>query len=136
MKIRSRARIKRKARIEIIPMIDTMFFLLVFFMIAALSMAVFRGMPVNLPQTETGQKDIKVSVFVTLSKEGKIYYNKQAASLSELASLLKADADANPDLLVILNADKEVTHGQVMEVIDHIKLLAIKRFAVATSPKR
>ena len=50
-----------KARIEIIPMIDVIFFLLVFFMVSTLSMTINRGLPVNLPKATTSQKDLRES---------------------------------------------------------------------------
>ena len=92
MKIRSFKKQPKKARIEIIPMIDTMFFLLVFFMIATLSMSVMRGMPVNLPKAEASKSDLKDDISVTLSKDGYVYFNKQEIKRAELPTLLLAEA--------------------------------------------
>ena len=132
MKIRSFAKTKKKARIEIIPMIDTMFFLLVFFMIATLSMTVMRGMQVNLPKADAVKKDIKENLSVTISKDGKIYFNKKETSIPELRGALVAEVSANPDTMVIINADEEVLHGKVVEVMDAIKLTAVTILAIAT----
>ena len=63
----------KKARIEIIPMIDTIFFLLVFFMISTLSMARYSGLPVNLPKAATGQQPASESVAVTITSDGKVF---------------------------------------------------------------
>ncbi|OGW03912.1 MAG: hypothetical protein A2889_01610, partial [Nitrospinae bacterium RIFCSPLOWO2_01_FULL_39_10] len=117
------------------PMIDTMFFLLVFFMIATLSMTIMRGVPVNLPKSESGKNDIKDNASITVSKDGKLYYDKKEIQINELRSLLKRDAAGNPDMLVILNADEDATHGKVVELIDEVKLAGISRFAIATKPK-
>lgn len=135
MHIRSFIKTKKKARIEIIPMIDTMFFLLVFFMIATLSMTVMRGMPVNLPKAEAVKKDLKEDVFVTISKEGKVYLDKKVVGIPELRGILVGKAYANPDTLVIVNADEEVMHGRVVEIMDEIKLSGITRLAIATKEK-
>ena len=135
MKIRSFIKPRKKARIEIIPMIDTMFFLLVFFMIATLSMTIMRGVPVNLPKSESGKNDIKDNASITVSKDGKLYYDKKEIQINELRSLLKRDAAGNPDMLVILNADEDTTHGKVVELIDEVKLSGISKFAIATKPK-
>jgi len=135
MKIRSFIKPRKKARIEIIPMIDTMFFLLVFFMIATLSMTIMRGVPVNLPKSESGKNDIKDNASITVSKDGKLYYDKREIQINELRSLLKRDAAGNPDMLVILNADEDTTHGKVVELIDEVKLSGISKFAIATKPK-
>ncbi|MBI5875206.1 MAG: biopolymer transporter ExbD [Deltaproteobacteria bacterium] len=136
MKIRSFAKTKKKARIEIIPMIDTMFFLLVFFMIATLSMTVMRGMQVNLPKADAVKKDIKENLSVTISKDGKIYFNnKKETSIPELRGALVAEVSANPDTMVIINADEEVLHGKVVEVMDEIKLSGVTKLAIATKQK-
>jgi len=63
-------RIIKKARIEIIPMIDTMFFLLVFFMVATLSMTVQQGLSVNLPHAVTARDEVRRTVTLTLTKDG------------------------------------------------------------------
>jgi biopolymer transport protein ExbD len=63
----------KRARIEIIPMIDTIFFLLVFFMISTLSMARYSGLPVNLPKAATGQQPASESAAVTIAGDGKVY---------------------------------------------------------------
>ncbi|MBI3398891.1 MAG: biopolymer transporter ExbD [Deltaproteobacteria bacterium] len=117
-------------------MIDTMFFLLVFFMIATLSMTVMRGMQVNLPKADAVKKDIKENLSVTISKGGKIYFNnKKETSISELQGALVAEVSANPDTMVIINADEEVLHGKVVEVMDEIKLSGVTRLAIATKQK-
>lgn len=136
MRLRSLKR-KKKARIEIIPMIDTMFFLLVFFMVATMSMTVMRGLPVSLPKSESAKKDdLKNSHSVTLMKDGWIYLDKALIQKDELFAALKRDASSNPDALVIINADEDVSHGKVVEVMDTVKLAGITRLAIATKPKK
>ena len=73
---------KKKARIEIIPMIDTMFFLLVFFMIATLAMTLQRGMPVNLPAASSTTDKVKEHVSLTLTEDGTLYFNKESDCLA------------------------------------------------------
>ena len=125
----------RKARIEIVPMIDTIFFLLVFFMIATLSMSKQQGLPVNLPRAATGEREIRENVTLTLTQEERLYYNKKEIALSQLGPQLKADLQGNPKLLVIINADTDVLHGRVVEVMDEVKGLGVSRMAIATKLK-
>ena len=125
----------RKARIEIVPMIDTIFFLLVFFMIATLSMSKQQGLPVNLPRAATGEREIRENVTLTLTQEERLYYNKKEIALSQLGPQLKADLQGNPKLLVIINADTDVLHGRVVEVMDEVKGLGASRMAIATQWK-
>jgi biopolymer transport protein ExbD len=126
----------RKARIEIVPMIDTIFFLLVFFMIATLSMTKQQGLPVNLPRAATAEREIRENVTLTITREGRLYYNKQEIALERLGSALKGDLGENPRLLVIINADTDVTHGKVVEVMDQVKAAGASRMAIATKLKR
>ena len=125
---------KKTARIEIIPMIDTMFFLLVFFMIATLSMTLQHGMPVNLPTAESTTKNPPEEVSLTLTKNGSLYYNKEPISLQDLEVRLTRlrQEDADPSLLI--NADEQVPHGRVIKVMDLIRLSGITSMGIATKP--
>lgn len=127
---------RKKARIEIIPMIDTMFFLLVFFMVATMSMTVMRGLPVNLPQGKSGDnKQVSETRSVTVTPYGGVYLDKKPVSLEDLVQTLSAEAETEPDPLVVINADESVSHGKVVEVMDAVKLAGIKRLAIATKPR-
>jgi biopolymer transport protein ExbD len=125
----------KKARIEIIPMIDTIFFLLVFFMISTLSMAQYRGMPVNLPKAASGQQAATESVTVTISRENQIFLDKQAVDKTTLGDLLRTQLVKNPELLVVINADDGVEHGRVVEVMDIARSANAARMAIAVKPK-
>ncbi len=127
---------KKKARIEIIPMIDTMFFLLVFFMIATLAMTLQRGMPVNLPTAASTTEKVREQVSLTLTEEGILYYNKEPIALDELQPRLSAVLQTDPEPTVVINADEQITHGRVIEVMDHVRLSGISNMAIATKPKK
>lgn len=126
---------KKKARIEIIPMIDTMFFLLVFFMIATLAMTIQRGMPVNLPTASSTTDKVKEEVLLTLTEDGTLYFNKEQITLDDLETRLLVVRESDPDPTVVINADKQISHGRVIEVMDHVRLSGISKMAIATKPK-
>ncbi len=128
--------VKKNPRIEIIPMIDTMFFLLVFFMIATLAMTIQHGMPVSLPTAESSTDKIAEHVSLTLTREGLLYYNKEAITLQELEMRLAnlRQSSSNPSLLI--NADEQVPHGRVIKVMDLIRLSGITSMAIATKPSQ
>jgi biopolymer transport protein ExbD len=130
-----RRRIK-KARIEIIPMIDTIFFLLVFFMISTLSMAQYRGMPVNLPKAASGQQAPAESAAITIDSQGRLFLDKQPIEKTTLGDLLRQQLAQNADLLVVINADDGVEHGRVVEVMDIARTANIARMAIAVKPKQ
>jgi biopolymer transport protein ExbD len=125
---------KKKARIEIIPMIDTMFFLLVFFMIATLSMTLQRGMPVNLPEAESSTDKVQEEVSLSITKDGTIFFNKEPITLDRLQSRLADTQQRDPDPSIIINADESVQHGLVIQVMDKVRLSGITSMNIATKP--
>ena len=125
----------KKARIEIIPMIDTIFFLLGFFMISTLSMAQYRGMPVNLPKAASGQQAPAESAAITIDKESRIFLNKEEVDQAGVGDLLRQHVEQNSDVLVIINADDGVEHGRVVEVMDIARGANVARMAIAVKPK-
>jgi len=125
---------KKKPRIEIIPMIDTMFFLLVFFMIATLSMTIQHGMPVSLPTAESSIDSLDEHVSLTLTQEGTLYYNKEVITLQELERRLINLRQTSSDPSLLINADEQVPHGQVIKVMDLIRLSGITSMSIATQP--
>jgi len=125
----------KKARIEIIPMIDTIFFLLVFFMISTLSMTQFKGMPVNLPKAASGQQAPAESAAITIDKDGRLFLNQQAIDKAALAEALSQQLAKNAEMLVVINADDGVQHGQVVEVMDIARGANVAKMAIAVKPK-
>ncbi|MCA9472685.1 MAG: biopolymer transporter ExbD [Nitrospirales bacterium] len=126
---------KKKARIEIIPMIDTMFFLLVFFMIATLSMTMQRGMPVNLPEAGSTTDNVKEQISLTITDQGDLFFNKKAITLDQLGDQLQQARPKDSDPSVVINADEHVDHGVVVKVMDRVRLSGIPNMAIATKPE-
>ncbi len=136
MQFRRRRELKR-TRIEIIPMIDTMFFLLVFFMLSSLALTRMNGLPVNLPQAATAPKQPPVDLTVTIDKSQRVFVNKQMVAISDVGTELQKQA-GNADLSqssVVINADKSVPHGLVVQCIDEARNIGIVKFAIATEPE-
>jgi biopolymer transport protein ExbD len=125
----------RKARIEIIPMIDTMFFLLVFFMVATLSMTVQQGLSVNLPHAVTARDELRQMVTLTLTKEGKLFFNKEpVSSPAEAASRLARWKETGTEATVVINADRSAEHGSVVALMDAIRRAGVTKMAIAANP--
>ena len=120
-----------KARIEIIPMIDVIFFLLVFFMISTLSMTINRGLPVNLPTAATSQKEVRDNVSLTVMQDGKMFLNKEPITLRDMGSRVKAALAANPQLAVVINADGQVLHSTVVDILDELRQAGVSGLAIA-----
>jgi biopolymer transport protein ExbD len=128
-------RVIKKARIEIIPMIDTIFFLLVFFMISTLSMARYSGLPVNLPKAATGQQPPSESAAVTIASDGKVSIDRQEVARDQIRETLRQRLAKNPELLVLINADERVEHGVVVEIMDAARQAGVAKMAIAVKPK-
>jgi biopolymer transport protein ExbD len=125
----------KKARIEIIPMIDTIFFLLVFFMISTLSMSQFTGVQVNLPKAASGSQPPTETVVISRTKEGQLFFNKTEVSRESLLQSLTAELAKNPELLVVINADDGVQHGNVVEIMDQARQIGVTRLSIAVKPR-
>jgi biopolymer transport protein ExbD len=132
--VKVRRRPLRKARIEIVPMIDIMLFLLIFFMMASLAMTPMTGMKVNLPRADTGVRTNEARALITMTDRGDIYLDKQPVALEQVTPLLQARIAANPDTLVIVNADKTLQYDRVIALMDAAKRAAPKQLALATEP--
>ncbi|HMH51330.1 MAG TPA: biopolymer transporter ExbD [Candidatus Acidoferrum sp.] len=124
----------KRARIEIIPMIDTVFFLLVFFMMASLAMTMYRGMSVNLPAAASGQATRDDKAAITLDRDGRMFLNREPTTRDTLAGQLRTLVSANPNLVVMINADGEVLHRRVVDVVDVARTAGINRLAIAVVP--
>ena len=107
MKLRS-LRIQNQPELMIIPMIDIIFFLLVFFMISTLSMTELRTIPVNLPQASAVQQDIPRNVTITVTQSGTILFEQEEIPSSLLAKRVRIQLAQQPDNVFILRADKQV----------------------------
>jgi len=125
-----------KARIEIIPMIDIIFFLLVFFMVSTLAMTINHGLPVNLPKAASSQKDLRESFNVTVMQDGTLFLNKELTTLEQLGQQVRTSVEKEPELVVIINADDQALHGAIVSVMDEVRLAGVSRLAIAVRPDR
>jgi len=125
-----------KARIEIIPMIDIIFFLLVFFMVSTLSTTINHGLPVNLPKAASSQKDLRETFNVTVMQDGAIFLNKEATTLEALGQQVKIGLEQDPELMVIISADDQALHGAIVTVMDEVRLAGVSRLAIAVKSER
>ena len=129
-------RARKRTKIEIIPMIDTIFFLLVFFMLSSLALTKLNGLPVNLPKANTAPKQPPAELTITLDKNQNVFVNKQPVTFADLEVVLvqkAGGASANLDAVsLIINADGSVPHRLVVRCIDDAREVGITHFAIAT----
>ena len=136
MKFKRRSELKR-TKIEVIPMVDTMFFLLVFFMLSSLALSKLVAMPVDLPKAGSAsriQDDNNLALSVDAS--GQIFVDRQPVTVDGLAEQIKLIAGSRnlADLTLVINADQKSSHGLVVQCIDKARLAGLSKFAIATAP--
>jgi biopolymer transport protein ExbD len=131
MKLR-RARQVKKGRIEIIPMIDVMFFLLATFMLASLSMQNLHSLPINLPQGHAAPMPVqaKNTVTLTVTQEGKLFLDKTPVIMEELASTLKPMLNGT-ESNVIVAADSSATNGVTIKAMLKAREAGAQHFLIA-----
>jgi biopolymer transport protein ExbD len=130
--MRIRQRPIKRARIEIIPMIDVIFFLLVFFMVSSLAMTKINSLPVALPKTSSSPEALKQEVILTIKRDGSIFLNKSPVTLADLGKSLAVEMRDHPQDVVIVNADEGVNYGLVVQAMDEARQIGVRKFALAT----
>jgi len=124
---------RRRVRIEIIPLIDIIFFLLATFVMLSLSMVKNQGINVNLPVAHTGaSEDRKSSITITITEGGDIYLSQEKLSFDLLPQRLKQLKANDPDLKVFINGDKKVYFESAIKVLDEVRSVGISRVAIQT----
>ena len=125
-----RSRRYRRGRIEIIPMIDVMFFLLVTFILASLSMQSLNSIAVNLPKGSAPQLVQKQPVTLTITKDSQIFLNKTPTTIDTMAAMLKTMLHGS-DPGVVVNADSAAPNGVVVEAMLQARQAGAGHFVIA-----
>ena len=121
-------------QINIVPLIDVTFAILTFFIVSSLSLSKSEGLPVNLPKASTSQvQDSPAKITVTLDAQGKFMVDKKLVSLDQIESTVRQVMGSNQSALIVLNADKSVYHGNVVEVMDRLRRIKGAKLGIATA---
>ena len=124
-----------KARIEMLPLIDIVFLLLVFFIYAMLSMAVHRGASVHLPQSSTATVEKEKLLSVTIGATGDIFVDKMPVALDDLEMLLKQRVAGEKEPGVLLFADGDLAYKNLFQVLDRIRKAGIENVSMQAEKK-
>ena len=120
----------KKARIEMLPLIDIVFLLLVVFIYAMLSMAVHQGMPVSLPVSTAAEPEKHLVLSVTVKNNGTIHVNKQQVAIEHLTEVLKQKATGHKNPGILLFADNSITYQNLFHVLDRIRMAGLHRISL------
>lgn len=119
-------------QINVVPLIDVMFALLTFFIISTLFLTRSEGLSVNLPQATSAKAQPSSPITVTIDAQGQLALNRQSIQLQALDDGVRQLIKPNQETLVIVNADKAVSHGQVVAVMDLLRQVPGANLAIAT----
>ena len=120
----------KKARIEIIPLIDIMFFLLASFIMVSLSQVHMKGIKVHLPTGQSGETQAKNQyISVSVDASGNPYFDKQEMDYDTLTARLKAVHSENPEAKVFVRGDADTVHGNIIRVLDILRSVGFYKIA-------
>lgn len=135
VKLGSKLPAETEARIEIIPLIDIMFFLLAAFMLVSLSMVNLKSVKVNLPTATTASEDLANNMAsITVDKAGLAYLDSAPIGNAQLAATLSAIQRTNHALRVLISGDADARHGDVVAVLDLVRATGIQNVAFEIRP--
>lgn len=130
-------RSRKRARIEIIPLIDVIFFLLATFMMVSLSMVKNNGIKVNLPAAATSApQDKNDRTTITVTKDGNLFFNQEPMQLPDLPARLQQLKTQQSEPKVFINGDEKAFFGNAVEVLDDLRKAGITKVAIDTKLKQ
>ncbi|MDJ0632586.1 MAG: biopolymer transporter ExbD [Xenococcaceae cyanobacterium MO_188.B29] len=125
----------RPPQINIVPMIDVIFAILVYFIVSSLFLTRSEGLPVNLPQAETVQRQESKQITVSLDSEGTLTVGDRPTGLSQLKTEVENLLKTEQTQVVVISADKVVDHGDVVDVLDQLRQIPQIQLAIAAKKK-
>ena len=126
----------RRPRIEMLPLIDIVFLLLVFFIYAMLSMAIHRGLPVVLPVSREAEVEKRSIMSITIQADGTVYLEEELVTLEALAEALKKQSQVQLETRVMLFADKGLAYQRLFHVLDQIREAGISNISLQAEAER
>jgi biopolymer transport protein ExbD len=135
--MRLNTRTHKKAKIEIVPLIDVVFFLLATFVMVSLSMTRSQGMQVQLPSASTSQTQdsSEKALTLTVMQTGEIFYNKEKISAAQLPFKLQSFKASSKDPKVVVSAAADADFKKVVAVLDEARKIGIAKVGISTTKK-
>jgi biopolymer transport protein ExbD len=130
----------KRARIEIIPLIDIIFFLLATFIMVSLSMTKNQGVQVALPTAASAatlgdQQDVEKAVTLSIDEKGDVFFNKEKITIAQLPLKLQTFKSTSKDPKVIINSDSAADFRHVVAVLDEVRKIGIAKVGINTDKK-
>lgn len=120
--------------INITPLVDTFLVLLIIFLTTATFM-IYPSIPLKLPKAQTGETSPVTSVSIMIDAEGNIFLNGKPSTEKEIEEYVKREVARGVEIQALIGADKEVKHGNVVAIIDLLRRLGVKKYAINIEPE-
>ena len=127
---RNRIREEEDAAIDMTPMLDIVFIMLIFFIVTT-SFVKEAGIQVNKPEANQANKEPSANIFIAIRDTGEVWMDKRQVDVERVAANLERMLAEQPTDLVVIQADKEAEHGRVVEVMDQVKEAGIDKISIA-----
>ena len=118
-----------------LPLIDVVFLLLVVFIYTMLSMAVHKGMPIDLPESAAVKSEKDTVLSVTINKDNLIFINKEPVDLEHLTHILEQKAKKEKKPEILLFADKTISYQHLFKVLDRIRMAGLNQISLQADPE-
>lgn len=126
----------KSARIELIPLIDIIFLLLVFFIYSMLSMVVYRGIPIVLPVADSLETEKGEMLVITIDEKGDVFVDQEFVPGDELLSRLNKERAAFPGKTAIISGHKGSPYGTFVDVLDDVRLAGFQKASMEAVPRQ
>ena len=118
---------------NVVPLLDVLFALLTFFVLSSLFLNRTEGLPVSLPKAQSGtMQKTPARATISVNEKTEVFLNKQKIGIAEVSDRVKQLLEPNQDLVVVLNADRSVQHGDVVQIMDQLRQIPRVKMAIAT----
>ena len=116
-------------RIELIPLIDVVFCILIFFILASLQLTRQQALSINLPQSSTSSLQTRKSLIVSIDSSGTVFLERESVTQDNLYYAMQGFQQQNPDGLMVLYADRSATYDSVIQLLDKMRAIGGDRVA-------
>ncbi|WKE64449.1 biopolymer transporter ExbD [Gallaecimonas kandeliae] len=130
---RKRVRQEEEASIDMTPMLDIVFIMLIFFIVTT-SFVKESGIDVNRPTAATATKKKSANIFIGVSANGEVHMEKRVVDVERVRANVERMLAEQPESSVVIQADKDTKHGVVVQVMDQVKAAGIDKISVAATP--
>lgn len=122
------------AEINIVPFVDIILVILIIFMVTT-PLIMKPSINVNLPKAASGDDSTPSKLSISINPAGEVFLNGQPSTTEDIQVYADGISKENPEIQAIISADKDVSHGKVVEVIDAVKTGGVKKFAITIDQK-